>query len=166
WPGIADAAALAMMLRLHFGQVRPGWYTVEAWLVFAVASGIMVGANAIADRDDPLGGWMHAMVPVVAMLVWHVIIHGAPSATTETVAETADETRPAAVPKAVSKAVRPQVAGAAGAPAKIAEHLAAIRAAGGDPFQLSIRDIERATGVPRATVARHLPRVRGTQVAA
>ena len=78
WPGIADAAALAMILRLHFSQVRPGWYTVEAWLVFAVASIIMVGANAIADRSDPLGGWMHAVVPVVAMLVWHVVIHGRP----------------------------------------------------------------------------------------
>ncbi len=78
WPGIADAAALAMILRLHFGQVRPGWYTVEAWLVFAVASIIMVGANAIADRSDPLGGGMHAVVPVVAMLVWHVVIHGRP----------------------------------------------------------------------------------------
>ena len=79
WPGIADAAALAMILRLHFDQVRPGWYTVEAWLVFAIASAVMVGANAVADRNDPLGGAMHAVVPVVAMLVWHVVIHGRPA---------------------------------------------------------------------------------------
>jgi hypothetical protein len=78
WPGIADAAALAMILRLHLGQVRPGWYTAEAWSVFGAASTIMVGANAIADRQDPLGGGMHAVVPVVAMLVAHVIVHGRP----------------------------------------------------------------------------------------
>ena len=93
WPGIADAAALAMILRLHLGQVRPGWYVVEAWLVFATASAIMVFANAVADRSDPLGGVMHAVVPVVAMLVWHVIIHGRPvESPGETVAETVLET--------------------------------------------------------------------------
>ena len=81
WPGIADAAALAMILRLHFGLVRPGWYTVEAWLVFALAAGVMVGANTLADLRDPLSGAMHAMVPIVAMLVWHVIIHGRPART-------------------------------------------------------------------------------------
>lgn len=80
WPGIADAAALCMILRLHFGQVRPGWYTVEAWLVFALAAGIMVGANTIADLHDPLSGAMHGVVPIVAMAVWHVVIHGRPGA--------------------------------------------------------------------------------------
>ena len=93
WPGIADSAALAMILRLHFGQVRQGWYTVEAWLVFALAATIMVAANAIAARNDPLGGAMHAVVPVVAMLVWHVIIHGRPAeadeATVQPVTKTA-----------------------------------------------------------------------------
>lgn len=76
WPGIADAAALAMVLRLRFGQIRPGFYTWEAWVVFAAASAVMIGANAIADSGDPLGGAMHAVVPIVSMLVWHVVIHG------------------------------------------------------------------------------------------
>jgi hypothetical protein len=31
--------------------------------VFAVASTVMVGANTVADRSDPLGGAMHAVVP-------------------------------------------------------------------------------------------------------
>lgn len=79
WPGISDTAALAMVLRLQVGAVRSGWYTVEAWFVFALASGVMVGANAIADRADPLGGAMHAVVPIVGMLVWHVVIHGRPA---------------------------------------------------------------------------------------
>jgi Protein of unknown function (DUF2637) len=79
WPGIADTAALAMVLRLQVGAVRSGFYTVEAWGVFALASAVMVGANAIADRTDPLGGAMHAVVPIVGMLVWHVVIHGRPA---------------------------------------------------------------------------------------
>src|SRR5262249_13107861 len=54
-------------------------YVAEAWVVFAVASAVMVFANAVADRRDPLGGVMHAVVPIVAMLVWHVIIHGRPA---------------------------------------------------------------------------------------
>ncbi len=29
WPAIADSAALAVMLRLHLGQVRQGWPVVE-----------------------------------------------------------------------------------------------------------------------------------------
>lgn len=70
-----------MILRLHFAQVRPGWYTVEAWSVSALAGAVMVGANAVADRNDPLGGGMHAVVRVVAMLVWHVVIHGRPADT-------------------------------------------------------------------------------------
>jgi len=76
WPGIADAAALSMVLRLHLRQVRAGGYTVEAWIVFGIASGIMIGANTVADRADPLGAAMHAVVPVMAMLVMHVVIHG------------------------------------------------------------------------------------------
>lgn len=78
WPAIADAAALCMILRLHYGAVRRGWYTAEAWGVFTLAAGIMVGANAIADQQDPLGALMHGCVPFVAMAVWHVIIHGRP----------------------------------------------------------------------------------------
>ncbi|HZT82242.1 MAG TPA: DUF2637 domain-containing protein [Gemmataceae bacterium] len=97
WPGIADAAALAMVLRLHLGQVRRGWYTVEAWTVFALASAVAVAANAVADRTDPLGGAMHGVVPVVVLLVAHVIVHGRPGETVlvaldETADETADET--------------------------------------------------------------------------
>lgn len=80
WPGIADAAALAMVLRLHFGLVRRGWYVVEAWAVFALAAAIMVAANVIADVRDPLNGAMHGVVPVVAMAVWHVAIPGGPMA--------------------------------------------------------------------------------------
>jgi len=87
WPGIADAAALAMILRLHFGLVRTGWYTVEAWAVFALAAAIMVAANVTADVHDPLNGAMHGVVPIVAMAVWHVLIHGRQEARTETQTE-------------------------------------------------------------------------------
>lgn len=83
WPGIADAAALAMVVRLHQGQVRPGWYTIEAWAVFGIASAVAVAANAIADRSDPLGGAMHGVVPIVVLLVAHVIVHGRPGAAEE-----------------------------------------------------------------------------------
>ena len=85
WPGIADAAALAMILRLHFGQVQSGWYTVEAWSVFALAAAVMIAANSIADLRDPLNGAMHGVVPIVAMAVWHVIIHGRRQETARTV---------------------------------------------------------------------------------
>jgi hypothetical protein len=90
WPGIADAAALAMILRLHFGLVRPGWYTVEAWAVFALAAVIMVAANTIADLRDPLSGAMHGAIPVMAMAVWHVVIHGRPSDMDLDISEAAD----------------------------------------------------------------------------
>ncbi len=79
WPAIADSAALAVMLRLHLGQVRQGWPVVEAWVTFSLASGVMVLANAVAIRDDPLGAAMHAILPIVPMLVWHLVIHGRPA---------------------------------------------------------------------------------------
>jgi hypothetical protein len=67
-------------LRLHFGLVRQGWYTVEAWTVFASAAAVMIVANTTADLHDPLSGAMHGVVPIVAMAVWHVVIHGRPGA--------------------------------------------------------------------------------------
>jgi Protein of unknown function (DUF2637)/Homeodomain-like domain len=106
WPAIADAAALAVMLRLHLGQVRAGWYTVEAWLVFAICSGLMVGANAVQDSADPMGAGMHAAVPVVAMLLWHLVVHGRPAA----------EPSPAFVsPRPLDPATRAQLAATADA---------------------------------------------------
>lgn len=47
--------------------------------MFALAAAIMVAANVIADVRDPLNGAMHGVVPVVAMAVWHVVIHGRPA---------------------------------------------------------------------------------------
>jgi hypothetical protein len=78
WPAIADSAALAVMLRLHLGQVRPGWPTSEAWVTFGLASGVMVIANTAAISGDWLGAAMHAILPIVPMLVWHLVIHGRP----------------------------------------------------------------------------------------
>ena len=79
WPAIADSAALAVMLRLHLGQVRRGWPVVEAWVTFGLASGVMVLANTVAIKDDLLGAAMHAILPIVPMLVWHLVIHGRPA---------------------------------------------------------------------------------------
>ena len=78
WPGIADTAALAVMFRLHLGQVRAGWPTAEAWTTFGIAAGIMVVANTAAHPDDWLSIGMHAILPIVPMLVWHLVIHGRP----------------------------------------------------------------------------------------
>jgi len=78
WPGIADTAALAVMLRLHLGQVRAGWPTAEAWATFGLAAGIMVVANTAAHLDDSLSIGMHAILPIVPMLIWHLVIHGRP----------------------------------------------------------------------------------------
>jgi hypothetical protein len=79
WPGIAEAAALTVVVRLHLGQVRRGIYTLEAWGIFIFASGVGVAANAIADGSDPLGGAMHAVVPFMVLAVAHVTIHGRPA---------------------------------------------------------------------------------------
>jgi len=96
WPGIADAAALAMILRLHFGQVQDGWYTFEAWAVFGLAAAVMIAANSIADMRDLLNGAMHGVVPIVAMAVWHVIIRGRRGA------NALEEEQPASKPRAAT----------------------------------------------------------------
>lgn len=91
WPGIAEAAALTVVLRLHLGQVRGGAYTLEAWGVFVFASLVGVAANAMADETDWLNGAMHGVVPFMVLAVAHIVIHGRPA---ETQAETARETAP------------------------------------------------------------------------
>lgn len=150
WPGIADAAALAMILRLHFGLVRPGWYTVEAWAVFALAAAIMVAANVIADVRDPLNGAMHGVVPIVAMAVWHVVIHGRPASMRTIVRGT----RTATVSPAVSATRQPPTRTPS---ARVGRLLA------NEP-DISAGQAARQLGVSRSTAARWLTEVRRPHV--
>jgi len=171
WPGIADTAALAVMLRLHLGQVRAGWPTAEAWTTFGLAAGIMVVANTAAHPDDPLSIGMHAILPVVPMLVWHLVIHGRPIMVAQAPAEERAEPphsvglhplRPIPSPrtnKVAPSAPRPRIVGKPNGRESKGDRAAAVAyvadevAAGRVP---DVKGLRTASGAPRTTAQRWL----------
>lgn len=100
WPAATEATALVMMIRLALGQIRPGAWTVGAWLLILASSAVMVAANVIADLGNLLAAGMHSAVPIIAMAIWLIVVHGRPKPTASkpirTLKEAAPETRPVA----------------------------------------------------------------------
>lgn len=78
WPACTEAAALAVMLLLVIGEIRPGLPTIGAWALVFACLATTAWVNWLAAPDDLVGSFMRSWTPVLSVAVFLLVVHGRP----------------------------------------------------------------------------------------